>query len=232
MKRKIIAIICILALLVCGKQAFNYFYNESVIDKYNNEEYSVSLDALTFLNIFQPYIVHYNEGNIKYQNSDYEGAIESYNKALELDPPKDEECSIRINLALAMVYKLGEAYAEPENVENSIAVLKDAKAVLLAEGCATEEGDGHSETAEELKEEIEKMLEELEKDPENKKDPDDNNEPDEKDPEDDKNDVNQYDIKQKLQEIQNESYKEREQGMKFNEEIEMEYNFDYEGSIW
>lgn len=230
MKKKVIICIYILLSLIFLKQAFNYFYNESVIRKYNNGNYSTDVSALYFLNCFQPYIAHYNNGNIYYQEGNYDKAIEEYYKALELNPPKYKECSIRINIALAMLERLGDDYAKPERVEETIEELNAAIDVLLEDGCATEEDDGHSETAEQLKEEIEDLIEKLQEQSESEPQPDDNNQsqPEQQD----EQDSYENNVMEQLQEIQSEAYLEREEGMQSLEEYDMDYNFDYDGSIW
>lgn len=230
MKRKCIAFLVILLLVICCKQMFNYFYNEHVIGKYNNEDYSTDTSALKVFNCFQPYIAHYNNGNIYYQEGNYDKAIEEYNEALALYPPKDRECSIRINLALAMMKKLGEDYDAPENVEASIGQLKEAKEVLLEEDCATQDDDGHSRTAEKLKEEIEELIRQLEE--QANADPEPKDDGEEKDDTQSVEDELEENLKQELQQIQSEAYQEREENLQFMDEIYMDLNFDIDGTIW
>ncbi len=162
MKKKVIACIYILILVVGLKPVFNYFYNESIV-KYDKQDYLVNATPLLFMNFYQPYVAHYNNGNCHYKGLDYQAAIADYRAALRANPPKNKECSIRINLVLAMLQQLGDDYAEPDQIQNSIATLEEARNILLEDDCATESGDGHSKTAEKLKEEIEKILEELNK---------------------------------------------------------------------
>lgn len=179
--------------------------------------------------LFTRYINLYNTGNSYYNKGDYDSAISCYEKALYANHPKDKECSIRINLALSMVYSLGENFAAPENVENSLQTLKAARDVLLEDGCATEGGNGHSETAEKLKEEIEKLIEQLEQQSasseENKEDSSGENQSDEED-------AREQNIKEQLQEIQEKAFEERQEEMNLQEEFDSDYNFDMETPIW
>lgn len=179
--------------------------------------------------LFTRYIHLYNAGNSFYNKGNYDSAISCYEKALYANPPKDKECSIRINLALSMVYSLGEDFAAPENVDNSLQTLKAARDVLLENDCATEEGNGHSETAEKLKEEIEKLIEQLEQQSaspeENKEDSSDENQSDEED-------AREQDIKEQLQEIQEKAFEERQEEMNLQEEFDSDFNFDLETPIW
>ena len=230
MKKKIIACVYLIMLIVCIKLAFSYIYNECLIDKYNDNDYSSDTDPLLFCNWVQPYLAHYNMGNIHYQNKEYDYAIEEYQTALDLNPSQERECSVRINLALAMIKTLGEDYANEEKLEASIAKLKVARGILLEEGCATDDGDGHNETAEQLKREIDQLIDELEKKQQTTSNsgnaPQDN--PDEK--KDD--DTYEQDIKKKLQQQQIDSYRERTESQQNYEEWNNEMNFDADGRVW
>lgn len=230
MKKRIIASIYILLLLVCFKFGFIYIYNEYIIDEYNNNNYSLSVNPLLFCNWFQPYLPYYNMGNIHYQNGEYEKAIDEYKNALELNPGKKKECSVRINLALAIIKTMGEDYDSEEKVEASIAKLKEAREILLEAGCATETGNGHNETAEKLKREIDDMLDELEKKQKSEPEDDDNSQ----DKPEEKNEDEEYEknIKDTLQQQQIDSYKERSESMESYEEFDFGSNFEADGRVW
>ncbi|MBE5886465.1 MAG: hypothetical protein E7284_08710 [Lachnospiraceae bacterium] len=182
--------------------------------------------------LFLRYIFYYNKGNRLYERFDYVGAIEQYENALDAFPPHFKECSIRVNLALAMIYNMGPDFAAPENVENSIATLMEARDILLEDGCATEEGDGHSEPAQQLKEEIDKLLEQLQQQqqsstPSNPDDEDTSEEP----PANPIPEEEEEDIKEELQENQADAYEERQEGLQFGDEYDSDINFgDY--GIW
>jgi len=179
--------------------------------------------------LFTRYIHLYNAGNSYYNKGDYDSAISSYEKALYANPPKDKECSIRINLALAMVYSLGENFAAPENVENSLLTLNAARDVLLEDGCATEAGDGHNKTAEKLKEEIEKLIEQLEQQSSSSEE---NQEESSEENQSDEEDAREQDIKEQLQEIQEKAFEERQESLTLEEEFDSDFNFDLETPIW
>lgn len=230
MKKRIIAGVYVLMFIVCAKLGFQYIYNEYLIDQYEQENYSIDAGPLRSGNWIQPYVAHYNMGNIHYQNEKYEDAIKEYEEALLSNPGKGKECSIRINLALAMIKKLGEDYDSEENRKASIETLKEARNVLLEDGCATEHGDGHSETAEKLKKEIEDMIEELEE--EEPSEPEDDNQSKETPDEKKEDDSYEQDIKEKLQQQQEEAYKEREEAMESYKEYDYEFNFDADGRVW
>lgn len=180
--------------------------------------------------LFFRYIYLYNQGNNRYERMDYTGAIESYQQALNANPPHFKECSVRVNLALAMIYNMGEDWAAPENIENSINTLMEARDILLEDDCATDEGNGHSEPAQQLKDEIDKLLEQLQQ----QQNPD--NSENESDggagappPIDEETEQN---IKEEMQNIQNDSYNERQEIQQMQEDWESDINFDYDMQIW
>lgn len=239
MKRKFITCIYLVLFFICAKLLFTYVYNENLISKYNKQVYHTSTAPLFVLNFFEPYIAHYNAGNIYYQNGEYSNAIKEYQKALEKKTPKFAECRIRINLALSMIGLIGEDYDAPENIDASIDQLKEARAVLIENGCATEDGDGHSGTAEQLKEEIDELIKELENKKESGSSSDQDDEKEEEEENDEKKNQEQKDgdtkeaeIKEQLQEQQADSFMEREAEMQSTEEFNTEINFDSDGVIW
>lgn len=234
MKRKFIACIYTVLFLICAKQFLNYLYNESVISKYNRQDYSATTAPLLWGNFFEPYIAHYNTGNIYYKEGKYLDAIAEYEKALESNPPKFKECSIRINLALSMIGLIEKDYAAPENIDDTIEQLKSAKSVLTEKNCATKEGDGHNGTSEKLKDEIDALLEQLENqegegsgsDTENEEENQEETETKEEE------DVQEEDIKEQLLENQSDANQDREEEIQFMEELDMGINFDPDGVIW
>lgn len=230
MKKGLIIGAYVLVTLFCCKQAFAYVYNEVAIGKYNDDDFSADLGILFIGNWFQSDIVYYNEGNIHYQNAEYKEAIDDYKKALEENPTEERECDIRINLALAMIKTLGDDYANPEKVEESIKTLKEARNILLEKGCATEGGNGHSEEAQQLKEEIDKMLNELGSEPDEPEDDGDTGETPPEGEEDD--DSREENIKQQLQEQQNDSYRERYENLDWYNSIDDSFDYYYDGKIW
>lgn len=229
MKKKILIIIYIVVLLICCVPAFRYIYNEVVISCCNRGDYSISTEPLSALNLGESYIAHYNQGNIYYKSDKFEDAIESYKKALEQNPPEDKECSIRINLALAMLGTMAEDYSTEENVEASLETLKGARDVLLERGCAANDTDGHNKTAQKLKDEIDEIIKQLEqqqpssKPSENKKPDENKNEP--SDPIEEK-------IKNNLREKQKNANKNRKESFGYDDDFNKKYNFDLNGRIW
>lgn len=177
------------------------------------------------------YIFLYNRGNREYERMNYTGAIEEYQNALNAFPPHKKECSIRINLALAMIYNLGPEFAEPENVEHSIEVLLAAKDVLLEDECATLEGDGHSETAEQLKREIDELLQQLQQEPP----PEDSSEEEEEEETESSGGIDEeteQNIMEELQQTQSAATQERQENIEMMESWSDEPNLEFNISNW
>lgn len=220
--KKVHIILYMILVLIAIKLISATCINEYFIQNYHNGRYNVSsVKTLLVMNIVQPYIAHYNYGNVLYKNNDFDGAISEYKKALVRFPPAERECSIRINLALAMLQKIDK------NQKSEIQkILKEAKQVLCEKGCAHEYDDqGHSRTAEQLKKDIDKMEEQLENESgesdENKK----NN-----DEEQEENKSNEKDIEEQLKEIRKQTRVERQEETE-DAKTYGNYNF-YSGKKW
>ena len=69
MKKKLLLILFLVVVLLFAKQSLNYFYNGYVLSKYRQDDFSMNEDLLLTFNCFEPYIVHYNNGNLLYMNS-------------------------------------------------------------------------------------------------------------------------------------------------------------------
>lgn len=218
MKKKVLIVYIILIFIVI-KLTSTFFINESFISKYNKGNYDKNqVKKLFFLNIIQPYIAHYNYGNVLYKNSDFDGAIEEYNKSLKLFPSEEKECSIRINLALAMLAKLDEK----ESVEEKIEILNDAKAKLCEDDCK-------NENVQQLKSDIDKMLEELNKSENSEEQENKDKKTDEKENENqEKQEVDK--IKQQLEQFQKEAGSVRQDDLDYIRSVS--YEEYYSGKRW
>ena len=232
----------VLTALVLFKLLFTYFYNERKIDKYNKGDYDSYFDLLTNFNFPEPYKVYYNNGNVYYKQGEYGKAADHYREALKKNPDHPDECSIRVNLALSLLYSLGDDYAIPENKEESLSVLKEARDILLEEECASDEKDGHSKEAQKLKEEIDDLIKELEeKNPPRDQNDDsqggNNNQDNQNQNENNENNENEEQeksLRDQLMEMQQYNYQERQKGLESDREMDDFSSFlDYfGGKIW
>ena len=165
MKKKIFAVVYALVIILFARQALNVFYNSYILDRYDDKDYSYNLNLLLGLNCFEPYIAYFNNGNIYYMNGLYQEAADSYRQALTyVDLPKYRECKVRINLALALIKPLKpvQDYTTAESIDEALAVLYEARDVLLDDGCADDFNTGHSPKAQRLKNEIDELIRQLE----------------------------------------------------------------------
>jgi tetratricopeptide (TPR) repeat protein len=219
-KKKIIACIYIIMMLVASKLAFNYIYNEYMISQYDKGNYDVSVQPIFSCNWVQPYVPHYNAGNMYYDKGEYKLAIKEYKQALKRES-KNHLCDIRVNIALSMIGTLPEEYGSEENIESTVKLLTEAREILIQDGCASEKGDGHDEDATKLKKEIDSILESMKngQGSEPGGEPTEPAEPAEPSTESG-NDVDEDDIKNKLQQQQKNGFKEREENEQYYKEDE------------
>ena len=234
MKKRIIIGVYIVLCLVASKLTFSYIYNELLISDYEDGDYSGNTDVLQICNIPESYIAYYNQGNLNYMNGLYKEAVEEYDKALECSLSEEDECSVRINKALAMIKMLPKEYDNDDNRENSIKTLESARNVLTEKSCATDSGDGHSETAEELKKQIDDILKKLKED--RKEDPnsgDDNGGGEEKPTDPIENDnKKEQDIIEKLKQETGQGMKERKENTDWQKYLDEDYDFTWGGYVW
>ncbi|MBP5493182.1 MAG: tetratricopeptide repeat protein [Clostridiales bacterium] len=248
----------IVVLVLLFKFAFTYGYNEWVINKYSDGDYSENFSLLELFNITEPYIVYYNNGNVHYQKKDYDAAIECYEQALEHNPPEGKECPIRINLVLSKLAKLGDDYMNEDKIDETIKVLKQCLKDLSEDGCAQSNGKGHDNRAQRLYDEIEEMLDEAEEEKEkqeqqqqqqqqdpNQQDPngdpqqqDPNGDPQQQDPQQDDEDGDQKEQRQKeiedeMRERMKKSDQQRQQERRQSQAQARDWNWYYdELPVW
>ena len=161
MKKKIIITIFIISIVIILKLIYNLIINNIIIMQYNNGKYLENeAKTLTYVNLQQRYISHYNLGNIHYQNAEYEDAILEYQKALKNIIPEHKECKIRINYALAICKTVQLDETSQDSINSAIEKYKEAINILTEKGCAGE--DGHNQDAEQLRYDIQSEINRLE----------------------------------------------------------------------
>lgn len=156
--RRLLKVLLCLVILLLLRFFLSFVVNEYIIYNYNNKNYkSILINSLYILNINQPYIAYYNDGNISYRLNDYNDAIDHYEKALTKNPPKSKVCDIRINLSLAMIKNINTTDSQLIS-----SYLEEAKKNLYQDNCADENSDnGKSKEAEKLEDEISKIQKQL-----------------------------------------------------------------------
>ncbi|WP_158588824.1 tetratricopeptide repeat protein [Butyrivibrio sp. XB500-5] len=173
--------ILLLAISVIGRVAINH----SFVKAYDDSVYKTESESkLLYLNFPESFIPYYNLGNVSYERKEYQAAVGYYKKALTLYPDAKRECSIRINLALALCNTIDFYDLDTqEKIDTAIFILNMARDTLLENGWAVDEGDDYRDKdAQQLKEDIDKMIEKL-KNPDQSSSSDEQN--DKKDNQDD-----------------------------------------------
>lgn len=97
------------------------------------------------LNWFEPWITAFDEGTARHADGDLEDALEHYATALE-DVPAEEECTVRINEALAHE-SLGDTAAEGGDADEATGHWQAGIDTLAEGGCPTDAGRGEDQTA-------------------------------------------------------------------------------------
>lgn len=164
-------VISIAFLVLSGVLFLGYSGNEKAIRE-------KKVNTFKEIGFMEPYVAPYNEGNLAFEQKKYDEAVRLYQKALEYNVPKERECKVRINLALAMVTPIDEDYIAQNNVDECISTLRSAIDVLTEKGCADCDGkEGHNKDATQLKKDIEDYIKAIQNahggvDPDDPTDPD------------------------------------------------------------
>lgn len=204
----------IIVFILIIKLSSIFIINTIIKKNYQNNIYNDTLIKTLYpLNIYEPYIVFYNDGNLSFQKKNYEEAIKKYTQALEKKPPEKKVCDIRVNLSLALLKTI--------NPENKAEILKKAKENLYKNFCASSTDDsGKSKKAEQLEEEIKELENTNFKEETNNKNKEENKE---------KNEI-EKNIEEKLRESKKNASKNREENTKYYESLE---NYEYySGKKW
>jgi len=116
---------------------------------FDDASFSTSADEFAAngsLNWFEPWITAFDEGAARHADGDLEDALERYALALE-DVPGEEECTVRINEALAHE-SLGDTAAQDGDADEATGHWQAGIDTLAEGGCPTDAGRGESQTAE------------------------------------------------------------------------------------
>ena len=216
--KKIGKILLVVLLIILLKLLFTFTINQIVIQDYYNQKMDKELiHILKKTNINEPYIVYYNEGNIYFQEKNYKKALQSYEKAIEKNPPIKRKCDIRINMSITLLENI-----KTTKKDELLKKLQEARENLYLDHCADEEDNsGESEEAESLEEEIKQLEKELEEN-NNSQESSKNNE--EEETEEEKS------IKKELQEINKDANASRQSDL---QEYENLGNYQYySGRNW
>ena len=159
MAKKIAIAIWLVTALLLGIMVLNYYGNRNLIERYGSGVYQQN--ELGFLGFTQPYINHFNRGNVFFQLGDYQKAKQEYQSALNLKPGDPYDCKVRVNYALSYVKPIDVKKITKDNYKDTIEICETAKSILSEKDCATENNDGHYYAAQKLYNEINNFIDEL-----------------------------------------------------------------------
>ena len=128
MVKKIVIAVWILTATLLVVLMLNQFGNRRMIENYDQGNYQQN--ELGFLGFTQPYINHFNKGNIFYKLGDYQKAKQEYQLALNLKPDEPYDCKIRVNYALAYVTPIDVKSINEDNYKDVIEICETAKSIL------------------------------------------------------------------------------------------------------
>lgn len=178
----------------------------------------------------------YNMANKEFRSGFYDLAESNYSLALYYQPTDKQQCSVRINKALAMVTPLTPESVTYDNLEDTIKILESAIDVLVADDCAHRDDDnGHSVKAQILKNEIDDYIEWLRENvkppEEEKQEPQDQKEEPEQKQNPDEEDAQTKELREKIEQAQKEGMDERTG--KLNQYSNYFYDYSYyDGKKW
>ncbi len=224
--KDIFKVIIIITLIILS---FKVILNKLIIKNYNNNQFNYTLSSILYLlNIQEPYIAYYNNGNIYLKNEEYDKAINNYKIALKKKPTRKRVCDIRINLSIATINRIS-----PSTKEEIYRQLEEAKQYLYKNDCAHPfDNLGYSKTAEELEEEINILQSELEdynSSTNNKDDKDDKD--NEQKNEQDKNKSEEEKIKEEIKKSEKEAKTNREEDLNYYDQMNSNQDY-YSGKKW
>ena len=159
MKRFLAAVWTLIAVLLAVLLLADYS-NNRMIDNYKKGIYET--DPLGFLGFFEPYVNHYNRGNIYYSLGQYDKAEEEYELAMRSDLEEYQDCRLRVNYALSLVERIDPNNITDENLDEVLELLDRARDILCENGCASrDDNSGHYPDAQTLKNEIDEFEQSL-----------------------------------------------------------------------
>ena len=135
-------------LLLAGKAGLMLRADAAGRAAYASGEYGAAhdrFDANRSLNVLEPWKAPFNAGTALYREAEHEGAVAAFEAALDAGPGEDE-CTVRINLALTHE-AIGDAAAEADEEPAARDAWTAGREVLAAGDCPTDAGRGPEQSA-------------------------------------------------------------------------------------
>ena len=137
----------LVAVAFAGKVVTMLSHDRDGRGRFDDAEYVAAADEFSAngsINWFESWVAAFDEGAARHADGDLEGALALYAVALE-DVPAEEECTVRINSALAHE-TLGDAALEADEAEEATAQWQAGIDVLAEGDCPTDAGRGKEQT--------------------------------------------------------------------------------------
>ncbi|HWJ10152.1 MAG TPA: hypothetical protein VNS46_12295 [Nocardioides sp.] len=165
------------ALLVLGylvKVGLMLQHNAAGRDAFDRGEYDSAASEFfdtRDLNLFEPWVAPFDEGAAHHAEGAFDDAIAAYDAALE-DVPERDECTVRINLALAHE-AVGDQRQADQDLDGAIEAWQEGIDVLAAGECPTDSGRGQkqSDDAAAVDERLQRKLQEAQEQQEQEQEP-------------------------------------------------------------
>lgn len=136
-----------LVLAFTAKVVLMVVHEQSGLDRFGAGEFGAAAEefaANRSLNLFEPWIAPFDEGAALHADGELDAAVDRYHEALVV-VPAEEECTVRINLALAHE-ALGDA-ARKQRPRVAHRHWRTGVLVLAEGGCPQRSGRGEEQTA-------------------------------------------------------------------------------------
>jgi tetratricopeptide (TPR) repeat protein len=127
--------VVIIALIIAVKLISLSAITTVALTLYDRSDFEGSADQSSRLldqNVIEPYIPYFNRGDAKAADEDYTGAIDDFEKALEL-APADRKCQVVVNLAHSWEL-LGDIYEQGGYHQGAVLLYQAAEDVIAAAG--------------------------------------------------------------------------------------------------
>lgn len=137
----------LLLLLFAGKVTLMLSAQASGDTSYSSEDFGAAADSFggnRTLNWFEGWVAPFNEGTARHRLEDYDRAIDRFEEALP-QAPDEEECTVRINLALSHEAR-GDLAAENDDAEAAVEDWTTGREVLTEGECPTDAPGGEEQT--------------------------------------------------------------------------------------
>ena len=159
-----VLVLAILLALVSTFLIWRHVTNYQFTKDLEENDFEMETEAKLLKHNFpESYVPYYNLGEAAYKRGEYNAAITYFKNALEMEPPGDKDCATRINLALSYCDSIDfRSIDSQEKIDTALFILYKARDVLLENGCAAEDPEeAHDKDAQQLKEDIDRMIEML-----------------------------------------------------------------------